>query len=329
MKSELYNKALKGYYKLRSDFLSLNPSIKSSLHIFDHTIAPILLYNSEIWGCYCASNSKLRISFDLDKIYNNSLFEKLHLKFSKFILGVHKKSVNFAVLSELGRFPLYYGVIKSIIRYWYRLENLSSDFPLLNDAYKCSKNLDIENKFSWFTFVNKLLQSIGIKREDCTKNKFGFNSLLDKLIRKKLLDTWYDQRNENIDGKLCTYLKIKDHFGFENYLTCMKNPDQRKALCRLRISAHRLQIETGRYSKTPRSERFCKKCCTNEIEDETHFLCECQKLETHRNKLWSVVKQKCPNFVNLPKESKIIFLLNNENTEVLAATAKFIIDNLD
>jgi hypothetical protein len=31
----------------------------------------------------------------------------LSLKISKFILGVNKKSCNFAILSELGRFPIY------------------------------------------------------------------------------------------------------------------------------------------------------------------------------------------------------------------------------
>jgi hypothetical protein len=37
------------------------------------------------------------------------------------------------------------------------------------------------------------------------------------------------------------------------------------------MSAHRLNIEVGRYNKTPRNERFCKKCNTGEIEDEMHF----------------------------------------------------------
>jgi hypothetical protein len=30
------------------------------------------------------------------------------MKFCKRVLGVHKKSTNFAVLSELGRFPIHY-----------------------------------------------------------------------------------------------------------------------------------------------------------------------------------------------------------------------------
>jgi hypothetical protein len=47
-----------------------------------------------------------------------------------------KRATNFATLSELRRFPLHFDIIKSIIRYWYRLENLDSNFTLLKDAYE-------------------------------------------------------------------------------------------------------------------------------------------------------------------------------------------------
>jgi hypothetical protein len=58
----------------------------------------------------------------------------------KFLLGVHKNSTNFAVQSELGRFPLHLDILKQILRFWQRLENLDSSFPLLKAAYKCTKN---------------------------------------------------------------------------------------------------------------------------------------------------------------------------------------------
>ena len=51
-KKQLYDKAVKALYSLKRNILSLNPSIYTSLHIFDHTIKPILLlYGSEIWSC--------------------------------------------------------------------------------------------------------------------------------------------------------------------------------------------------------------------------------------------------------------------------------------
>ena len=35
---ELYKKGLKAFFKLMKDFLSLNPSVKTSTDVFDHTI---------------------------------------------------------------------------------------------------------------------------------------------------------------------------------------------------------------------------------------------------------------------------------------------------
>jgi hypothetical protein len=43
-------------------------------------------------------------------------------------------------------------------------------------------------------------------------------------------------------------------------------------MCKLHISVHKSNIEVGRYNKTPRNERFCKKCNTDEIEDEQVFV---------------------------------------------------------
>jgi hypothetical protein len=81
----------------------------------------------------------------LDHIFNNLMCEKLHIKFGKFILGVHRKTTNQAVLSEIGRFPIYFDIIKSMLNYWQRLQYLDS-FPILQSAYKHSKKLYINNK---------------------------------------------------------------------------------------------------------------------------------------------------------------------------------------
>jgi hypothetical protein len=56
--NELHKKALKTYYKLLKDLLTLNPNIKTSLHVFNHTIKPILLYGCEIWGSFNPTTAK-------------------------------------------------------------------------------------------------------------------------------------------------------------------------------------------------------------------------------------------------------------------------------
>ena len=95
--------------------LHLQPSVKTCLHVFDHTVVPILLYGSEIWGSFDPKKAKFRNGINLEKIYKNIEPEKIHVKFLKYILGVHKKSSNFAVLSEFGRYPLYINIVKAML----------------------------------------------------------------------------------------------------------------------------------------------------------------------------------------------------------------------
>ena len=47
---------------------------------------------------------------------------------------------------------------------------------------------------------------------------------------------------------------------------------QRVAFTKMRLSAHDLAIEKGRWSRTPREER---KCTCNRVQTESHVLCEC------------------------------------------------------
>jgi hypothetical protein len=78
----------------------------------------------------------------------------MHQKFCKYILGVdNKKATHLAVLSELGRHPLYFNIVKSMLNYYLRLEKTGSTFPLLNDAYIESKLLHNAKKSSWYSSI--------------------------------------------------------------------------------------------------------------------------------------------------------------------------------
>ena len=56
-------------------------------------------------------------------------------------------------------------------------------------------------------------------------------------------------------------------------------------LTKLRISAHQLYVETGRYCNPsiPRENRFCFHC-KNIVEDEKHFLLDCPLYKHVRKK---------------------------------------------
>jgi len=64
----------------------------------------------------------------------NHTCEKLHINFVKHIAGVHKKATHTAVIGELGRFPLFFNVIVSMVKYLQRLINCDSK-SLLSNAF--------------------------------------------------------------------------------------------------------------------------------------------------------------------------------------------------
>ena len=93
--------------------------------------------------------------------------------------------------------------------------------------------------------------------------------------------------NEGRDqNKLRLYKTFKGSFSEEPYLSLVPNRNQRAALTRLRVSAHRLQIEVGRYTTppTPLNSRFCKYCLTEprSVDSEFHFLFECNTFKLKR-----------------------------------------------
>ena len=50
------------------------------------------------------------------------------------------------------------------------------------------------------------------------------------------------------------------------------------------ISAHNLNIETGRFYDLDGHERVCSMCNLNAVEDEYHYILQCEKyIDVRRN----------------------------------------------
>jgi hypothetical protein len=64
------------------------------------------------------------------------------------------------------------------------------------------------------------------------------------------------------------------------------NTCHRKAMTKLRIGAHDLAIERGRYKGMRQEERICAQCSSNEVEDEMHFITSCCKFSSERQILY-------------------------------------------
>ena len=75
----------------------------------------------------------------------------------------------------------------------------------------------------------------------------------------------------------------------------------RKAICKLRLSAHYLLIDMSRYVKPksmPRSGRICKHCTQNLIENELHFLSQCSLFVPQRKKLYNHIQSINSNLMS-------------------------------
>ena len=75
-------------------------------------------------------------------------------------------------------------------------------------------------------------------------------------------------------------------FRFQPYLNLINIENNRVALSCFRVSAHRLEVETGKWHKpvaVPSNERKCR-TCLNCLEDEFHSLLECPLYHELRKK---------------------------------------------
>ena len=201
-------------------------SIPKHKYIFDHIVKPVLLYECEVWGtCYpSAAAVRKEGDFKLEKGYNNLDCEKLAVKYYKYILGVHKRTMNLAVYGDLGRTPLFIDKVCSVLKYFRRLEEINNG-SLLSQAFDTSKELHLNGKESWYTSALFISQQLNINAN------MSLDEVKSKLIRRSI-EVWEKQLHENAvikEGKMRTYYGFKPIFKKENYLNVIGNRDIRKS----------------------------------------------------------------------------------------------------
>ena len=292
--SNLSMKALKCIFALKKD-LSCHSFVPLKIYLkcFDSLIRPILLYNSEVWG---QDLLHTRTEWKINLVEHSSEPERIHLKFCKSILHVPANTSNIAVRSELGRVPMIIPIIESILKYYARLEGMSSDRPV-KQIYAVTKN----DKFSLQNIALRIMHEL-----DLDQSSFQFN---DKMNRDKFYrlaksqiqhcfeEDWFTSitlptGKRGRGNKLRTYQIFKRKYCFENYLDCITKVNDRINLTKLRVSAHKLRIETGRHERNiiEETDRTCKVCNRNEIEDEYHFIMICPLYEHLRSSLFKELK---------------------------------------
>ena len=119
-----------------------------------------------------------------------------------------------------------------------------TDAFLIGQTLKASKKLYQTGVKSWYTGVNTILKELNLNETICNQAKFSLINLYKTFGRNKL-------ENEAVfkKGKLWTFYSFKSVFQKEIYLDVVRDRSHQQTLTKLRISAHKLDIENGRYSK--------------------------------------------------------------------------------
>ncbi len=269
--------------------------------------------------------------------YRNLFPNSVHVKFCKYLIGIGKYSSNIAALAELGRYPLGINAIGQSLKYWLNLHH-TNDKNISNnvDSHLVYTSFNYSNdNYSLFSdHIKHFLQHISFSH--VWENKASFNATsLVQAVKKKLVNCYevyfFDKISEP-SSKLRNYSLFKTDYVMENYILLDVDKMYINQLARLRVSNHCLEMEKGRHTnkaktvKVPPDRRFCKLCNCDLVEDEFHFICECNTYDTRRNALFADLSSFLPDFSDMTSRDKYYLMMNTNDMEILTLLAFFVYD---
>ena len=241
-------------------------------------------------------------------------FEKIQHSIFKDILGVQKKASNLAIKYELGTLPICCKALISMFKYYQRLKNQNDKNGIRNQVLIVAflEDVNLYNdgvEENWQGQIDKLKKKLELSSLKITNNTFS-NCLKNYYIKNVNLQLQNIEFSKS--GKLLFYSQIRKNYELQDYLKFPINKAVRSKLTKLRISAHPLEIETGRYSKPciPKESRFCYFCKTA-VENEIHLLYDCPIYKELRKK-YNTLKTYNLND-NMLKENHSKMFCNPEN----------------
>jgi hypothetical protein len=105
-------------------------------------------------------------------------------------------------------------------------------------------------------------------------------------FNQRMKDNFISEINTffNESPKCHLYRYIFDNNVLQFYLDRPVNYIHKPYICKMRISAHNRNIETGRFYNLNRHESVCSMCNLNVVKDEYHFILQCEKYIDVRRK---------------------------------------------
>ena len=155
-----------------------------------------------------------------------------------------------------------------------------------------------------FTFspLRHLLSSLGFHEVLVNQGVGNYNAFI-ALLKQRLTESFIQNWRSRLDESTrVTFYKDFAVFQLQSYLDMVNVNKFSNAFSRLRVSSHRLEVESGRWVKTvriPFDERKCVNCSV--LEGEYHFVLECSSL-------YSDLRRKYISKYNWSRSNMIKFL---------------------
>ena len=321
----LNDKAIGAMFSLlRNIYKHTATSIDIMINLYDKMILPISIYNCEVWGCrLIPSNPKNDKPFNRDNLSKQTP-EILHFRYLKRLLCVAKRTSNWAVLSETGRYPITLKISELMIKYLIHVKNTNS--PILKAAFETSIQLSDKGYNSWFNSMSKLLKFVNLEKLLARSDNEirGEVATMKSSLREIYDNVWFRERGELFENsKLDFLVSLKENLCMSPYLLKCSIPSFRSAITKIRTSAHKLPVETGRYKNVPRENRLCPFGC-NVVGNESHYMFECKHpiIENTYTPIIKDINNLHPEFGSLSMEAKCKYLLNSDNAQTINLAGK-------
>jgi len=139
-----------------------------------------------------------------------------------------------------------------------------------------------------------------------------------KHFYKRLSDIYHQNAFTTINhesSKLGTYALLKTKPGISGYITEVSSTKDRIAISKLRLSNHKLNIETGRFYNLDETRRFCP-FCESQVENEIHFIISCPTYRVLRDSLFLQIQENGRFVELLSDKEKFIYILAEPNAVI-------------
>ena len=185
----------------------------------------------------------------------------------------------------------------------------------------------------WISFIQYILNFVDLKID--VLNVKNIRTIIVR-IKTKL----YTKCKDLYLKKLQMFYKLNLYSSIRTTCTCqrapylphlhhIKNVKYRKSVTELRLSSHKLSIESGRYPRLKRDERLCV-LRKMSIASEKHCIIEClhPALSSLRNNYMSVIFNVNNNLSLLPRNTLFKYILVFADNNITDISAAYVHDNL-